>query len=137
MSTTIGTVNKKVASVVCLSGQIVKIEDYKLGEAKEYTEYHKREVFLLKYFFQLFVSVLRVGSPDQFQIFECYPVPKGNLILYPYRIEFKTHNTDLFMWIILVPDNNGKLFAFARTRPCVVGLTKKDLSNPELVWEKD
>ncbi len=136
MSATIGTVERKQANIVCLSGQNVHLEDYRLGEHKEYVEYHKREVFLLKYFFELLGPILLTPSPDQFQLFECYPVSKDNLILYPYRIEFRNVGTDLFMWIILVPDSSGKLFVFAMTKPCVQNGNSKNIDNPDLIWEK-
>lgn len=127
----------KRATILCLSGQTVVFEECNIDDRINYTEYQKREVFLLKYFFLLFSSVLRIASPDQFQIVENRGLIKAGLFFYPYRIDFKSDGQDFFMWIVLLADKKGKLFAFARTRPCEEGVMSKDLSNPELIWEKD
>lgn len=136
MSASIGVEWKK-ASILGLSGQTLSFEGFDVGEHKSYKEYHKREVFLLKYFFLLFNSVLRIESPDQFQVFESLLPSKNDFCFYPYRIDFKSGGKDFFIWIVLVADKGGELFAFARTRPCEVGVMSADISNPDLVWEKD
>ncbi len=137
MSAYVDTQVAKRATILCLSGQTVVFEEYNIDDRVNYNEYHKREVYLLKYFFLLFISVLHIASPDQFQIIENRGLIKAGLFFYPYRIDFKSGGQDFFMWIVLVADEKGELFAFARTRPCEDGVMSKDLSNPELVWEKD
>ncbi len=104
-------------SFSCLDGTELSFLEGKEIRWLKYTEYHKREVFLLRYFFSLFDST-DIPFPDDFQIFAGHFPLQVEKVLFPYKIEWRSHigsPRERFLWVILGLRNFNELFVIART----------------------
>ncbi|MCF7843414.1 hypothetical protein K9M47_00780 [Candidatus Gracilibacteria bacterium] len=151
MSASLSSIKGRVV-IQGFDGSEISFNDVEVDERLSYTEYHKREVFLLRYFFLLFDEDVKIVSPEQFEILEFTLPSQSNVHFFPYRIDFKSGDESFFVWIVLVADKVGKLSVFAHSAITeidkkklawplppgeVLKMDQRNISNPNLVWVKE